>query len=261
MLNRDSLSVLMYHAVARAGTALGDADPHYTVSGTQFSGQLGAIRSAGLHATSIARLVAGGARSRAVGLTFDDGHASNRAAADELAANAWTADFFVNPTAVGTAGFLGWDDLRAMAAAGMSIQSHGHRHRYLDELTTAEVWAELVDSKREIEDRIGKAVTVFAPPGGRLADRLADTAGRAGYTALCTSRAGVWRADDGSWGIPRLAVLRSTSSKRFARWVAMDWRELARQRARHVALASAKRILGNQGYERLRRGILPDQAV
>ena len=67
-------------------------------------------------------------------MTFDDGLASNAWAAGQLAERGDTADFFVNPSTVGTAGFLDWPTLRRMADAGMSIQSHGMHHRYLSGL-------------------------------------------------------------------------------------------------------------------------------
>lgn len=258
MLNGGQVLVLMYHAVTESAGRAAHADPHYTVARVCFGRQLRAIQEAGLETTSLSRLVAGATKSRCVALTFDDGHVSNRGIADELAAKSWSADFFVNPTTVGTPHHLAWNELRAMAAAGMSIQSHGQRHRYLDELCAQDVRAELADSKHEIEDRIGRAVTVFAPPGGRTTAKLADEAARAGYAALCTSRPGVWHATAGPWRIPRLAVLSSTSDARFARWIAMDWREVTTQRARHLALTAAKRLLGNQGYERVRLGLLRD---
>ena len=89
-----------------------------------------------------------------MGLTFDDGHVSNLKAVDALAQRDFTAEFFVNPATVGTQGHLGWAELREMAAAGMSIQSHGFHHRYLDMLSPQDVMTELVDSRREIEDRL-----------------------------------------------------------------------------------------------------------
>ena len=46
MLNGHRLSVLMYHAVSGPGVGAGDADPHYTVTGSQFTSHLRAIRSA-----------------------------------------------------------------------------------------------------------------------------------------------------------------------------------------------------------------------
>lgn len=250
------LAVLMYHAIADDDGQCVDADPHYAVSRRRFSQHLLALRHAGLRASSVAALRAGAPAANAVAMTFDDGHASNRAAAQELAANSFSADFFVNPSTVGKSNYLGWAELKSMADAGMSIQSHGYHHRYLDELTADEVMSELVESKREIEDRVGQAVTVFAPPGGRTCAGLAQAATRAGYSALCTSRVGLWQTQGSPLSIPRLAVLKSTSEARFVRWIQMDWREMAAQRTRHAALASAKRLLGNHGYERLRLSLL-----
>jgi len=251
------LAVLMYHAIIDDGGQCVDADPHYAVSRPQFLRHLQALRDAGLRGSSVQSLVQPGAAvSNAAALTFDDGHASNRWAAERLAEHGFSADFFVNPSTVGQAHYLGWADLRAMAEAGMSIQSHGQHHRYLDELTPEQVRAELADSKREIEDRLGRAVDVFAPPGGRTSPDLARTAAAVGYRALCTSRVGLWRPAHGPWDIPRFAVLQSTSDQRLSRWIEQDWQEIATQRTRHALLSSAKRLLGNRGYERLRQGLL-----
>lgn len=252
----DKLAVLMYHAVMDDPHRRRGADAHYTVLRQQFSLQLKALRSLGLRASSIAGLRAGASAANAIAMTFDDGHASNRDAAEELAAYSFTADFLVNPSMVGKPNHLGWGDLRAMSAAGMSIQSHGYHHRYLDELEPSEVLAELVDSKREIEDRIGQAVTVFGPPGGRTSVGLAEAAAGAGYGALCTSRAGLWCLREGAWRIPRLAVLNSTSESRFVRWIKQDLIEIAVQQTRYQALSATKQLLGNQRYEQLRRGLL-----
>jgi hypothetical protein len=56
--------------------------------------------------------------------------------------------------------------------------------------------------------------------------------------------------------VPRFAVLEGTPDAQFTRWVAQDRWEVTRQRARHTLLSSAKRLLGNQGYERLRGRLL-----
>lgn len=253
---KEKLAVLMYHAVADADGLGGHADAHYAVSKHQFSRHLDLMQSAGLRARSVASLCAGESAMNSVAMTFDDGDASNGAAAQGLADRGFSADFFVNPSTVGQTGFLSWAELRTMAASGMSIQSHGHHHRYLDELSPGEVTAELVDSKREIEDRLGQSVTVFAPPGGRTPPGLAQSAANAGYGALCTSRVGWWRTSDSHWQIPRVAVLNSTAETRLLRWLHCDWQEMAAQRTRHAILSSAKRILGNRGYERVRQGLL-----
>ncbi len=249
------VTVLMYHAVAWDGdTASTGADPRYTVSGQDFATQLAQMAQAGRRPASVSSLLRR-ADACAVALTFDDGHCSNARAAEAVLAAGGTADFFVNTATIGTASHLDWGSLRAMADAGMSIQSHGHRHVLLDTLGPADVMLELRRSKFELEDRLGRAVELFAPPGGRMAPHLLETVRGLGYLAVCSSRAGLWRHDGGD-EVPRFAVLHRTRPAQFARWIAQDPAELLRQGLRGRALALGKRILGGPAYERLRRGVL-----
>ncbi|TXC66419.1 polysaccharide deacetylase family protein [Piscinibacter aquaticus] len=162
---RPPVSVLMYHAIVDDGEAPAGADLHYAVSRRTFGRHLELARQCGLAVVSV-RALLDAPRSDAVAFTFDDGHASNAWAAQALHEAGGSADFFVNSAHVGRPGFLGWPELRAMAAAGMSIQSHGHQHRYLDELDAAGVEDELRRSKQILEDGLGRAVTLFAPPAG-----------------------------------------------------------------------------------------------
>jgi len=253
------LAVLMYHAIEPAG-ADSDADPHYTVSPDTFDAQLDAFAALGRAPRCVRDLMADAAAGRAgppaVAITFDDGHASNGAAAERLAARGASADFFVNPSQVGLRHRLSWSELRAMAAAGMSIQSHGHTHDHLDRMTEAEVADSLRRSKDAIEDALGTSVSLFAPPGGRLHPCLARLAGSIGYQALCTSRTGTWTPGRGDAAIPRLAVLASSDLERVRRWAQADPLLIAHARLRGGALDAMKRLLGNSTYERLRSAAL-----
>lgn len=253
MTSLRSCTVLMYHAIG-AGEA---ADPHYTVSLESFHAQLALLRLARRLPASVASILAAPQGPARVGVTFDDGHDSNAAAARDIADAGGSADFFVNPSTVGTRHFLSWAALRDLCAAGMSVQSHGQTHRYFDAMAPAEAQRELADSKREIEDRLGRPVTLFAPPGGRLAPGTAALARRVGYAAICSSRPRLWSApgaDDRE--IPRLAVLASTRERQFRRWIDQDDVELLRMVLRHEALGLAKRALGNGRYERMRARLL-----
>ena len=256
-----TLPVLMYHALMQSDRACPGADPHYAVTAEQFERHLELIAGAGLQIRSVASLLSEPPAEKApvTAMTFDDGHDSNAAAARAILRRGGAADLFVNPARVGTPHYLGWAELRELAESGISIQSHGQTHRLLNELAPEEVEFELAASKREIEDRLGRPVTLFAPPGGRLAPGLAQLARRLGYQAMCASRVGVWNPSRERWDIPRLAVLASTSDARFTRWVQQDRGELLRQRARYRSLHFAKHLLGNQSYERLRRHLLPVQ--
>lgn len=252
----DAITVLMYHAVGDERGACEGADAHYAVSSRQFATHLALARDNGLAVRSVADILRRDRAERCVAFTFDDGHASNGPAAELIARHGGSADFFINPSNVGTPHYLGWSDLRDMAAAGMSIQSHGQEHVYLDDLTPAGVDAQLADSRKAIEDQLGTPVTIFAPPGGRVVPDMAGVARRAGYAAVCSSRVGLWHRHEGPWDIARLAVLLGTPDAQVARWMQQDRWEMANRRARHAVLSSAKRLLGNQRYDRLRAQLL-----
>jgi peptidoglycan/xylan/chitin deacetylase (PgdA/CDA1 family) len=248
-------TVLMYHAVAE-GNELAGADPHYAVTPEVFLRHLDQVAEFGGSVHHVRRAEKQQS-SLCVGMTFDDGHASNAAAAMRLAERGWSADFFVNPSTVGTPHYLSWAQLRDMSDAGMSIQSHGQHHVFLDDLSPADVINELRQSKLEIEDHLGTAVTVYAPAGGRQSPGLAKTAASLGYEVLCTSRVALWNAQANErWDVPRLAVLATTGSAQFKDWVAQRPLEIFKQRLRYECLATAKRLIGNQGYQRLRSSLL-----
>jgi peptidoglycan/xylan/chitin deacetylase (PgdA/CDA1 family) len=255
------ISVLMYHALFGEDGNCPGADPRYAVSRTTFRRHLDFIVALNTYPTSVVNLLSGPSRAGAVAMTFDDGHASNAAAAEDLAARAGSADFFVNPSMVGQSNYMPWSVLRELSDAGMSIQSHGFTHRYFNELSDDEVRTELQRSKSEIEQHVGKPVVVFAPPGGRLSPRVEVIANEVGYQAICASHVGLWRQQTSIWKIPRLAVLTSTSEPQFQRWIKQDSLEIAKLVLRKRGLDGAKRLFGNRGYEKLRQAVLGRKSV
>src|SRR5262249_50589067 len=95
-------------------------------------------------------------------------------------------------------------------------------------------------------------VTGLALPGGRGGERERAAALRAGFRHLLSSVPG----SNADWCrgeyLQRLAVTRGLGIDDFARLV--QWRGMAAplRSARYAALAQAKRLLGNAGYERWR---------
>src|SRR5262249_61033535 len=91
-------------------------------------------------------------------LPFDDGCASDYTEAfPALLELSMRATFFVVPTLVGTAGYVGWPELREMAAAGMEIGSHSPTHPLLHELDAAGGPRGVGESQRILEERLGAA--------------------------------------------------------------------------------------------------------
>jgi peptidoglycan/xylan/chitin deacetylase (PgdA/CDA1 family) len=76
---------------------------------------------------------------------------------------------------------MGWDELRSLADRGIGIQSHGVSHAHLTQVSDDELRAELVDSKAEIEDELGRPCDELAYPYGEHDERVHAAARAAGY--------------------------------------------------------------------------------
>ena len=74
-----------------------------------------------------------------------------------------------------------WDDLSAHAEGGVTISSHGVSHAHLTRLSDDELRRELVESKGELEDRLGRPCTDFAYPYGEHDERVRRFVRAAGY--------------------------------------------------------------------------------
>ncbi len=252
------LTVLMYHAI---GTQRRDdgVDPHYSVSAEAFGEHLARLHNCGLGICAVRDVIEGETtRNRVVAFTFDDGHVSNYDTAfPALLAVGATADFFINPSTVGRAHHVTWSALREMDQAGMSIQSHSYTHRYLEELSVEAVRDELARSKAIIEDKLGRSVNLFAPPGGRINATVHRFAREAGYKNICVSRPGQWRT--GLVTVPRFAVLAVTMPEKVEAWANGHATALARQITGYWVRYAAKKALGNALYDRVRKRILSAQ--
>jgi peptidoglycan/xylan/chitin deacetylase (PgdA/CDA1 family) len=87
---------------------------------------------------------------------------------------------------------MGWDDIRALADAGMDIESHTRSHRVLDTLDREELHDELVGSRRDLEVGLGRPVRAIAYPVGRRPPRwIRSAVAAAGYRIGFTNVGGV----------------------------------------------------------------------
>lgn len=65
-----------------------------------------------------------------------------------------------------------WDQVRALAAAGMDVESHTRSHRVLQTVPFAELSSELLGSRLDLERELGRPVRAIAYPVGRpITDR------------------------------------------------------------------------------------------
>lgn len=92
--------------------------------------------------------------------------------------------------------FMGWDELKHLRRAGMSIGSHGHSHVDFSLLDADAQQAELIVSKRLLESNLDCEVTAIAYPygwRGSFTARTVALAREAGYRWAFTSLEGINR--------------------------------------------------------------------
>lgn len=124
--------------------------------------------------------------ARPIILTFDDGFANWRAfVLPELVKRGMVAEFYVVIANVGRS--IGWDDVRALAAAGMGIGAHDVQHFQLAGGSVATASAavmryQVTKAKRRLEEKTGVTVDSMAYVGGGYNEALMAIVKQAGYT-------------------------------------------------------------------------------
>jgi peptidoglycan/xylan/chitin deacetylase (PgdA/CDA1 family) len=154
---------------------------------------------------------------RVIALSFDDGFRDNYENGFSVLIQRYKpAALFVVVDWVGREGFLGWREIRELAIAGITIGSHSLSHRWLPDITDdGELEREITESKKRIEDEVGKEVVHFSYPVGGVDERVAACVKKAGYRAawvagasptrrikdplLCLRRIKVTPSDSHSW--------------------------------------------------------------
>jgi peptidoglycan/xylan/chitin deacetylase (PgdA/CDA1 family) len=89
-----------------------------------------------------------------------------------------------------------WDHIRALAKAGMDVESHSRQHRVLQTLAPDVLREELEGSKRDLERELGRPVRALAYPVGRRIAHLAairEAVAAAGYRVGFTNASGATR--------------------------------------------------------------------
>ena len=88
-------------------------------------------------------------------------------------------------------------DVRALAAAGMTIGFHTLGHHPLPTLDDAELTAALADGREQLQELAGERIGVIGYPHGRVDGRVADAARLAGFdVGFTTAEQAVTPSDD-----------------------------------------------------------------
>lgn len=216
---RPYIPILMYHYVRYVDPAADPLGFNLSVTPEQLGAQLSWLRSAGYEAVTMEAVAAcvrgeGPCPARAVALTFDDGYADAYSAAlPLLQQHGYVATFYIVSGFVGQPGYVGWDEVRALRAAGMEIGAHSVTHPDLTSLGLDDLRAQVAQSGATIAAEIGAPVRSFCYPAGRFNDTVAAVARESGYTSATTTAPDL--PQDNPYTLPRLRVSGDMSQDAF----------------------------------------------
>ena len=168
-----------------------------------------------------------------VAIVFDDGFRDSlTTAAPILAARNIPFTVFVTPGFIrdNSPHHLTREQLKELAAVpGAQIGAHGMNHVHLSRAGDAEARRELLDSRKFLEDALGRSVTLMSYPHGSADRRVGALAKDAGYVAAGTSRFGLNDAGRDPLFLCRNEVLAVDSVERFelklrGHWDWFRWR-------------------------------------
>lgn len=83
--------------------------------------------------------------------------------------------------------FLSSDDIREMASRNIEFGSHTVNHVILTTESDAVVESELIDSKKVLEEILGKSIDMLAYPDGAFSNEIIKKAAASGYKLGCTT--------------------------------------------------------------------------
>jgi peptidoglycan/xylan/chitin deacetylase (PgdA/CDA1 family) len=248
---------LMYHELELPGRALCQSDPgyvRYILSQNEFSAQMRFLQQSGRQGISVGSALAG-RDHRSVVVTFDDGSETDLlTAAPILRELGFGATFYVTAGFVGRKGYLSPEQLRELASAGFEVGCHSMTHPYLPDLADPDLKREVIDAKDALENITGARVDHFSCPGGQYDERVLRLAKEAGYKSVANSEIRANGKQTNLYSLGRVAVMRGVSLETFGS--ICDGTLLAKMRMRDQINRTAKRVLGNALYDRMRALLL-----
>lgn len=211
-----AVPVLLYHHVHDIPAEATKALRRWSVTPKQLEEHMAWIEKQGFAVISMARLnqaLKDGQPlpDKPIVLTFDDGWKDHYSVVFPLLEKYhYPGTFFITTDSVGHSAFMSWDELKIMAQSKFAdIQSHSVTHPHLTRLNDEKAYAEILQSKKALEENLQKPVTVFAYPFGNYSEKTIAMAKAAGYesaTIVDGSNIGYLLRSDRTYTLRRIAI-------------------------------------------------------
>ncbi|MBL6927839.1 MAG: polysaccharide deacetylase family protein [Rhodospirillales bacterium] len=208
----DSAVVLMYHRFGETKY------PSTNIRIEQFEAHLAELKTGGYTVLPVPEIVSAlregrALPDRAVGITVDDAYLSvftqgwPRFRDAGFPFTLFVATDPVDRAAAGrSAGYMNWDQLRELKAAGVIIGSQTASHPHMASSTEAKNRADVGRSNARFAKELGEMPALFAYPYGEAGLDVARLVGEQGFTAAFGQHSGAIGPDHDFFFLPRFAL-------------------------------------------------------
>jgi peptidoglycan/xylan/chitin deacetylase (PgdA/CDA1 family) len=227
----DGVDILMYHSISEGPGPL-------SISPSIFRMQMQTLADCGFRGVSLSDYISIRQRQspvsgKTVVLTFDDGFADFADVVfPDLHDRGWRCTVFVaaalidryrdtgwDPDGSGIARpLLSWKEIQRLSGCGVEFGSHGLSHVDLTRVPSGTASGEIIDGKRDLEDRVRSSVTSFAPPFGRSTPGIRRQVAQHYRCSVGTTLARASEASD-PFDLPRIEMWYFRDPARWRRYV------------------------------------------
>lgn len=224
----NKVPILTYHSIDNSGSVI-------STSPEKFRRQMQYLNDSSFNVISLEKIVSCIRKNRSfppksVAITFDDGFKNNYDIAyPVLKEYGFSAIIFLvtgycarnnrwqgQPPETPELDLLQWDEIKEMANNGIDFGAHTVNHPNLLELTLEQAENEIVDSKKEIEARLGKNIMCFAYPYGKKNNKFSKVLSDE-FQCAVTTELKVTNLDSDIYSLPRIDMYYFSRNNFFAR--------------------------------------------
>lgn len=197
-----------------------DRYPSTNIASSIFTEQLEYLRERNIPVVStreISERIARGEElpDHAAMITVDDAYLSFYEAGMSVVRRfAVPVSLFVNTDAVGTPGYMSWDQIRELVAQGVEIGNHTASHAYLVEKMAGEtdaqwrrrIYDDILSAQQAFEHELGFAPNIFAYTYGEYSAEIIDIVKDLGFIAAYAQQSGVIHHQHDPFTLPRFPM-------------------------------------------------------
>lgn len=197
-----NVPVLMYHHIEPLDQAKTEGHGALTVDNGWFDKQMAYLNEKGYTAITADQLAEAlkshhGLPSRSIVVTVDDGYQDIHDFAYPIAQKYHTVLNLMIPTGLlNNPGYMSWEELKSMVGSGLvNAYDHTWSHASLGKASPDKINFEILTSKKQLEENLGKPVDIFTYPYGSEGNTVVNFLVSHGFIAAFSEIPGTLQCD------------------------------------------------------------------